>query len=1478
MSAELDRDRIMKLDLTKDIALWKFKMISYMEAMDLYKYIEKRDVEVKNEAYNTSITSVAVNTADVKPTNRDNAILKNIIIKNISNELIVEIMTKYGTEGTPQQIWYYLLNKFESTSVAKKAHLQVVLQEMRLKPSESIDTLVRRINEVCMQLQIVGEIISDSRKVLVLTTAVKSDYKSLVESIYLQDNLSFDQVALKLKEAQERRNLDLDTDSKQETANYTNNKNNNNNNNYNNSNNHNYGNDRPDQRHKGHNHDRSFNRNNYNHDSSSSSSSSSDRNACSSCGKLGHYYKDCNVYIKKMKCNNCGKVGHIRIACKVKPHDNKDRQEKAYLSKKEEVVLNAEVSDVSMKDKFVFDTGATTHTCNNEKLITQWNNQSANIKVMVANNKKVDVNKTGSISLKLGALSASLNNVAYSSEFAANLISIGKITDRKEEVTFTNKEVLLKDVEGKVYRIGIRAPNGLWIVNNESSVALNHMQELQVKLDSTNPELWHYRLGHIPIKELESLSKVVNGLEKCNCKIRSDKQLICDGCEAGKAHRQSFAGTISKAKNKLDVWHTDLSGPFPTSIDGYKYVSLITDEAVDYVLCDLLAAKSEAGSRLINHMNQAETQQNMKLKELHHDGALEYKTEELKGYLIKKGIKQTITLPHTPQHNGVAERKNRTITETARSMLHQANLPVEFWSFAIRYAVYIRNKVLSKKSSNKTPEELWLGSRPNLYYIRVFGCDAYIHVRDDLRKKMDSKAVRGIFLGCDEGRKCYIVYAVETGKIVYSRDVKCYETSFTFAKQIKEMYQKGEVGSTFIDYSFLDSNNSINNGHIRIPEPTVVESQEEKKVVELKEATAPRPLSNSISNYYQLLDQIDEESNDNSSDSDYVDRNENKNDSVSTTTQSLRRSSRINKGIRTPRLNEELELDQYNKGVGVEQLFYAFTAGTVSDVPILVDTNPKTYEEAMSSSESSKWKEGISKEVSSLIKYKVFEECELPPNKQAIGCRWLFTKKFNKEGEVERYKARLIAKGFTQKEGIDFKETFAPVMKYKTLRILLALVQHYDLELKQFDIETAFLNADLKEKVYMEIPDGLNMEKNKNKVLLLKKALYGTRQAPREWNTKFNSSIINLGFRKLVKDSCVYIRKSNTGHFIILTIFVDDSTGAYHKEDEKEWLEIKSKLESEYTIKDLGDAEWILGMRIIRDRNLNTIKLNQSVYVEKVLKKFGMSKSHSVSIPLDPSYRLGINDCPINEEEKLHMKQFPYREVVGSLQYLCYSTRPDINFAVNLLSRYSINPGMKHWLAAKHLLQYLKGTIDYGLEFNYSNGISRNSKLEITSYSDSDWGGDLDERKSTTGYFVLLNNNIVSWASKKQSTVALSSAEAEYMAITGTGMEILWIIHFLTELELYTQTKPIILYTDSNSATAIANNDVNHGRTKHIDIKHHWIRDQINNNIIVLNYIPTSEQIADIHTKALTRTVFEKFRNRIVKRRIFNQGEVLKYD
>jgi hypothetical protein len=410
------------------------------------------------------------------------------------------------------------------------------------------------------------------------------------------------------------------------------------------------------------------------------------------------------------------------------------------------------------------------------------------------------------------------------------------------------------------------------------------------------------------------------------------------------------------------------------------------------------------------------------------------------------------------------------------------------------------------------------------------------------------------------------------------------------------------------------------------------------------------------------------------------------------------------------------------------------------------------------------------------------------------------------------------------------------------------------------DVVTAFLNADIKEDVYIKQPQGF--DNGTGKVCKLMKCLYGTRQASHEWNIDLNDFIVSIGFTRCITDTCVYIKISRTGKLIIITIFVDDITSGYAKEDEAEWNEIKSAFMNRFKMKDLGDAKWLLGMEIKRNREERTMEINQSLYLKTVLERFGMLESKSERTPEVTGNKLSKQQSPTTEEQKLEMKNIPYRQAVGSLLYASIGTRPDIAHAVNSVSRYLENPGMEHWKAVKRILRYIRGSLDVGLVFK-SNNKTHEMKYEMNVYSDADWGGDRDDRKSTTGFVVKLNGNCVSWTSKKQSTVALSSAEAEYLAIGSAAKETKWLTQFLGELQIQSSTKTII-YTDNRAAKLICKNDLYHDRTKHIDIRHHSIRNDVKNGVYNVEWISTYEQLGDIFTKGLNVNQFTYLRDKIM--------------
>jgi hypothetical protein len=525
----------------------------------------------------------------------------------------------------------------------------------------------------------------------------------------------------------------------------------------------------------------------------------------------------------------------------------------------------------------------------------------------------------------------------------------------------------------------------------------------------------------------------------------------------------------------------------------------------------------------------------------------------------------------------------------------------------------------------------------------------------------------------------------------------------------------------------------------------------------------------------------------------------------------------------------------------------------------VIDECPLTYKQAMSGGDKPKWSGAINEEITSLLGNDTWTEVTRTPDMHVIKSKWVF--KIKEDG---RYKARLVACGYGQEEGVDYHETFAPVLKYKTFRVIIALStkrkKKRTRRLKQLDVKTAFLNAKVKEDIYVLPPDGIQV--GNNKIFKLNKALYGIKQAPHEWNQDINSFLKSLEFRVCVKDTCVYIKTSKTNNDIIIGLFVDDILISYDEIDENEWNEIKKKLKHKYEISDIGDVKSILGMRITINNNNNTICIDQNNYINVKLKQFQMNQCRTLSVPGET---LKMKKSDDNNDYK-YINDF--RMKVGSLIYAAISTRPDITHAVNIASRYMSNPDQTHMNAVNKILRYLNESNNYGLmykdnEININN--NNDNELTIFGYCDADWGGDINDRTSTTGYCTFIDDNLISWNTKKQQTVAISTAEAEYMAAVEVTKELLWLKQLLNELN-YEIKLPIKIYIDNLSAIYIAQHDVQHDRTKHIDIKYHFIKQYVEEKIIELEWISTEKQLADIFTKALGKNLFTKFRNKLMKR------------
>ena len=509
----------------------------------------------------------------------------------------------------------------------------------------------------------------------------------------------------------------------------------------------------------------------------------------------------------------------------------------------------------------------------------------------------------------------------------------------------------------------------------------------------------------------------------------------------------------------------------------------------------------------------------------------------------------------------------------------------------------------------------------------------------------------------------------------------------------------------------------------------------------------------------------------------------------------------------------------------------AFAASVISSAV------PATYDQAVVSSDKSLWLAAIKVELDAHAENSTWSLVHLPAGRRAIGCRWVFTIKDSTNPPT--YKARLVAQGFRQVYGLDYFETFSPVVRYESIRIVLALSAHFGLLIHQMDVSTAFLNGTLDEEIYMRIPDGIDAPHGL--VCKLNKSLYGLKQAPLCWNKAINMVLLSAGFCRSTNEFGIYTKVTDKS-IVVVALYVDDLLICSNNMVDIQ--SVKDLLSSHYKMKDLGVASRFLGMNLTQTKF--HVELNLSHYLNEYLRDFNMQDCNPVSTP----FAAGTDFLPGDSISDADVSRF--RSMVGKLLFAANTCRPDLSFAASTLSRFIKDPKANHVAAAKHVLRYIKGTMNYGLSYN------RCSNFRLVGYSDSDWAGDKFDRKSITGYVFMLSGCAITWKSKKQSTVALSSTEAEYMALGDTVKELLWLVQLVQNIGLKFKNPPTV-FEDNEGCKLLSNHPVHHQRTKHIDIRHHFIREHLNNNLFILESASTDDMAADMFTKNLNRLKFKKF-------------------
>lgn len=468
--------------------------------------------------------------------------------------------------------------------------------------------------------------------------------------------------------------------------------------------------------------------------------------------------------------------------------------------------------------------------------------------------------------------------------------------------------------------------------------------------------------------------------------------------------------------------------------------------------------------------------------------------------------------------------------------------------------------------------------------------------------------------------------------------------------------------------------------------------------------------------------------------------------------------------------------------------------------------------------------------------------------KKILSNRWVFKTKINQKGEIEKLKARLVVRGHTQREGIDYQEAFSPVARYESIRALLAASANDEMHVHQMDVTSAYVQGDLSDEVYMEQPEMYVQRGEESKVCKLLKPLYGLKQSGREWYRKLDGYITSNGGIRTAADPCVYVFGKDNRQ-VITIVYVDDLILA--SKEIEELKRVKTNLKSTFKMVDLGPIHDVLGISVEREGQTGSILLSQERYVKELLSRFKMEDVKSVSTPIESTIKITKEMCPNSEEERQEMENRPYRELIGGLNYLANATRPDIAYAASTLSRFCANPGRTHWILAKRVLRYLKGTQNYGIKYS-------KDKSNVTAYTDSDWAGDTDDRKSCTGNVIILANGPISWKSRKQASVALSTMEAEYAALAEISREIVYIKRLLIHMGFGKYVNnPIDVHCDNQSAIELSKNAVFHKRSKHINLSYHFTRELVEKKEIVVKYLRTDSMVADILTKSLTKIKHE---------------------
>lgn len=1163
------------------------------------------------------------------------------------------------------------------------------------------------------------------------------------------------------------------------------------------------------------------------------------------------------------------------------------------------------------RERWLADSGADGHVCNNLALFTDY--QECDMRPVDTADGPIKPPGFGTVKLRVKQSTGDdfeliLKDVVYMPRCPINLFGVGKLMRQNGGYVRPGRVIYLKKgvetelcaVDQNLHLIEVSVNQSACLLQEVPLPTGNgggfrgalpaRVTDGKKAVKALDIDLWHARLGHLGHENVCRTSTITKGI-----KIEGKgKGGVCEPCALAKPLRHTRKVATKRVFNVFDKVWVDTFMINPAGLNGHKYGIIFTDEATHCRWGYTFKHKNDAFECVKKMMALAKTQFEKEIKAWRMDGGREYSLSQLQELCDEVGSILELTTAYTPEQDGISERTIRIVIEKVRSVMIGQNIPGYLWPEIFMSIVKITNRTATSNLVDLTPIEAFMNAvdppegedrkhQPFMGYLRVLGCKTYVLIPQELRQrshKLEPRAEIGILVGY-EGEHIYRVW-IPGKKGFAGRIVRTSNARFDENGLITDVTAEGSAPNLDIqvpDESRGDMTYSaplevqnpsigIEDEHVDFTSDVEVEETNEVGNSATFELHEPPPIheEDEFFDFSQADIQPEEFEPPNVPNVDESEAEEAPEPAPEPAPEATKRAKKV--------WEPKPEFQRYTRSKGAliafmnafesTATFEAYIAQTetyqrVYAAAKVVTDEPQTLKEAMDSSDAVKWRAAIKAEYQAIQRKKTWtlkKRSEAKGHKILRG-KLVFKKKRDKDGNIIKYKVRWVVRGFEQQYGRDYDQTYAGVCRSSTWKIILAIAAVKDWDIEQMDAVTAFLNSEIDTDVFIELPPmwkelldlDLDGKDHEDLICQLLMALYGLKQSPRLWQKKLCATLIKLGFQPLKSDNCVYINKSG----VVIVTYVDDMLITGPSSDEI--AGVKKALMQSFEMEDLGPAAYFVGVRIVRDRSNRSITLVQDAYARKILKKYGVGKAVPTPMASDTLNQMVTNTGKASKEEILE-----YQSKMGSANYLSTHTRPDISFTCSVLSRFLVNPSKTHIDAANWLLRYIQGTVYMGIMYGGKALKEDTEKGTLHGYTDSDYAGDVELRRSTSGYVFYFGGGAISFQSKRQSITALSTTEAEYYGMYKAVMEATWLQYVFRELDWKSKdARRTKIYGDNKAALSLSENPEMHQRTKHIAVKYHYIREARFKGLAYYEYISTQFMAADGLTKPLGRLKHQEF-------------------